>query len=566
MLQELCGIGDETYDSLQDAIDVCAVNQSDATTIKVLKSFISTLTDIATIQEEKNIILDLNGYEISNYGDMINNNGKLQIIDTSVSKTGIIKGYSKNLIKNNGDLNINVNITQYRTDKLITNEEQGNVEISGGNIRFENDYEYISKGYGIYNTGSGTIKITGGNITSNTSIGKTTNVIYSNNSNNLEIANIIITGGNIVIEGEYQSYGIYVEKNTNVNMKDGLINSCNGIFNNKSSVIMEGGTIIAKKSGVYNNYGNVNIIGGDIQTNSRRGFTRDAGILNAYGTLEIENVHIVADNCSGIFNNGTTTIKNLNIDSKGTGIYTNSGTVDLLSGEINISGENSEQYGIYVSGPSIINLGVKDYPVSVSLPSITSPKYGIYCNGNNAKLNFYDGVIDTQGKAIYGNIQDTPELYTVQFSNGDKCATLTINATFSQVAIMNGVHYDSLQEAVKVAGNRKSTITLTKDNVLEEKMVIQEGQDITIDLYGNSIILPYGDYTIENNGTLTIIDSLPHVEGDEVVVSVVENRSGKAINNKGTLTIGIDDGNVNPNSPVIKGAIGSVTVYDGVIE
>lgn len=497
---------------------------------------------------------------------MINNNGKLQIIDTSVNKTGIIKGYSKNLIKNNGDLNIDVNITQYRTNKLITNEEQGNVEISGGNIHFENDYEYISKGYGIYNTGSGTIKITDGNITSNTSIGKTTNVIYSNNSNDLELANIIITGGNIVIEGEYQSYGIYVEKNTNVNMKDGLINSTNGIFNNKNSVIMEGGTIIAKESGVYNNYGDVNITGGDIQTNSRRGFTRDAGICNIYGTLKIENVHIVADNCSGIINNGTTTINNINIDSRGTGIYIIRGTVDMLSGEINISGENGEQYGIYVSESSIINLGVKEYPVSVSLPSITSPKYGIYCNGNNAKFNFYDGIIDTQGKAIYGNIQDTPELYTVQFSNGDKCATLTINATFSQVAIMNGVHYDSLHEAVKAAGNSKSIITLTKDNVLEEKIVIQEGQDITIDLYGNSIILPYGDYAIENNGTLTIVDTLPHIEGDEVVVSVVENRSGKAINNKGTLTIGIDDGNINPNSPVIKGAIGSVTVYDGVIE
>lgn len=59
------------------------------------------------------------------------------------------------------------------------------------------------------------------------------------------------------------------------------------------------------------------------------------------------------------------------------------------------------------------------------------------------------------------------------------------------------------------------------------------------------------------------------VEEGEEIVSRVENYSGVAIQNNGTLTLGIDDGVENEKSAFIKGGItgeGKVTKYDGVIE
>ena len=135
---------------------------------------------------------------------------------------------------------------------------------------------------------------------------------------------------------------------------------------------------------------------------------------------------------------------------------------------------------------------------------------------------------------------------------------------------MNNMSYDSLQVAITSAGNVANVIELQKDIVLNSSLTIAEGQNITIDLHGYSIIIPDGDYTIVNNGTLTIIDTLL-TDATSSAKSGIENLTETAIYNGGTLTIGIDDASMHPIVPTIHGKVygitnsGTINMYDGVI-
>lgn len=575
-LQGIVQIGDTIYDSLQEAINEVPDNEENATTIKVLKSYVTTLTDLSTVESSKNVILDLDGYEITNYGGILNNEGSIEIIDTSEGKTAIISGYANNLISNTGSITINVNIIQNRNYMLINNSLHGNVKIAGGNIVVYDDSENYNAIYVIYSTSTGNIEITGGDILAD--VARKTYFIYTNNTETDEQLNIIITGGNIHSMGNGTTYGIYVNYNTNANIEISNVNidvvqaiyTSNLSGSKRCDIEITSGTIKSKNTTIDTASGtNVKLLGGEIITNNSTGYVEQySGILITSGaTLEMSGGTITSNTVCGIINSGTTTITGGKIESLNGGIYTRGGTVNMLGGEINVTNSDKEQYGIYMTNSAIVNLGTKEYPVSRISPSIKSGKYGVYCNGTNAVFNFYDGIIEGDTKAIYGTVSDTPELYTVQLSNGEKQATLGVQATFERVAVMNGIYYNSLQTAIDSAGTTPSEIRIETDNVISEPVIIKEGQDITIDLYGNSIILPEGSCAIENNGTLTIIDTL--VEEGEEIVSRVENYSGVAIQNNGTLTLGIDDGVENEKSPFIKGGItgeGKVTKYDGVIE
>ena len=138
------------------------------------------------------------------------------------------------------------------------------------------------------------------------------------------------------------------------------------------------------------------------------------------------------------------------------------------------------------------------------------------------------------------------------------------------MAVMNGIYYDSLQEAINAAGTAKSTIKLEKDLVLLEKLTIANTQDVTIDLNGHSIVTVDTDYTILNNGALTIIDTVEENESSEQV-SKIQNYIGIAIHNSGTLTLGMEDETIHSDTPNIIGKTygiennGTLNIFDGKI-
>jgi len=271
----------------------------------------------------------------------------------------------------------------------------------------------------------------------------------------------------------------------------------------------------------------------------------------------------------------------LNNSDKATTIITNSVLTatsssdaihnDYLS-EVNINSsiiKSNSGIGIKNQGTnSTINLGIKDYPVSITNPEITGGTYGV---SNSGTFNFYDGIIKGGTKAINGLVQNKPELYSVQTMDSEKTAILSIQGTFSQVAKVNGIYFDSLQQALNATTT--GTITIEKDTILTEPMIIAAGKNITLNLNAHILRSALQGGLIINNGTLNIIDS--QEDGTSTVeFSLIENLADIGIQNNNVLTLGTDDANVYTNAPRIIGATYGIVsqegttfnFYDGIIK
>lgn len=108
---ELAQIGEKIYYKLEDAINDVPENNENEVTIKLLRNVRYLNTETSKVIENRNIILDLNGYKIETDKEyIIINKGTLKIIDGSTENTGLIKYMgtgAKYAIKNEGNLEIN---------------------------------------------------------------------------------------------------------------------------------------------------------------------------------------------------------------------------------------------------------------------------------------------------------------------------------------------------------------------------------------------------------------------------------------------------------------------------
>ena len=137
--------------------------------------------------------------------------------------------------------------------------------------------------------------------------------------------------------------------------------------------------------------------------------------------------------------------------------------------------------------------------------------------------------------------------------------------------VETNVIYPSVQDAIEqcLKDGTKATIQLLRDT--EETCNVYSGQNITLDLNGNTISNNlYNMCTIENNGTLSIIDS----STDENKIGKITSENNIAIkNNEGaTIILGSDDSDVSIIRPEIIGQIngilndGTFNFYDGIIK
>ena len=126
--EAVCQIGDVTYPSIASAI-ASIENSETQVEIEVLKSHITA----NPIVNDKNVILDLNGYTINTYsGTFIENNGTMDI--TSTGDSGIIQytsavSGSSSQVRNNGTMNYNNIISK---TVLVHNSENSyfNIDLS----------------------------------------------------------------------------------------------------------------------------------------------------------------------------------------------------------------------------------------------------------------------------------------------------------------------------------------------------------------------------------------------------------------------------------------------------
>ena len=439
--------------------------------------------------------------------------------------------YGKGGITNNGSLEI-VDTSSAKNAEFISKigigiTNKGALVINGGSIS--------SNVYGIYNYGSGSIVINDGVVTGES------DGMYNGGEQN---AKITINGGTI---NGTDNYGIYN-------------------YSSNTEIIVNNGEICGKYSGMYNAYNGssssstvFSVAGGTI-----KGIIYN-GIYMYYGTLNVTG--------------GVITGKNEGIDNYG-------GTINIEGGKV----EGTD--GISAGTSATVVIGKIGNNVNVNNPIIIGKNYGI--NISSAKI--YDGKILGKTDAISGSINEIEEGKKIQVENTTyndeeyKVANLVDNDIYEDPIVRVGNNeYKTWKEIKKAISNvatnvtETTKVTILNDFYMPEELEIKNGQKITLDLNGKTVTTMS---KIVNRGTLEIVDNTEEADGKilntnsmgvenfsnmTITKGTIEAKSYGIYNNRGDLTIGIEDNNVT-NMPMIKSESygvykynGSIVMFDGTI-
>ncbi len=563
---DVASIDEQKYNTLQNAIN--SIEESNTQkTIKLLKDIYT----VRQITNDKNIILDLNGYNIHTYlGDTyFVNNGVIELTNDK-STENIIESSKLTLANNDGMKINNVNITSYATaidnnstkDLLISNgtinaviyginnKSTGSIEISDEIITPSQKVPGMTD-YGIYNNLNGTITLSGGTI-DNFNYG-----IYNKSSGTIEISKGDINS---------QYYGINNESEGIVEMSGGTItitgrnNSSSGIRNVSGIIYLSGGEIKTpynQQTGISNVSGTIEMSSGTINAstgieNGATGTIRMSGGIiqssiygiknNTTGTIEMSNGKIIKTSY-GIYNQAAGIIKMSNgeIKESQNGIYNNStGTIEISGGTI-----DSSEYGIYNKVTGTINIGIQGEPVNIDLPDISGKKNGVY-NASNGIVNFYDGVLRGPiDNSTYGKMQ-IEEGYSIYIEKNDDTESAYLKKENVAKIVSTGQEYYSLQAAINaVDDENQETIQLLRDFIVldsEETINITKDKNIKLDLSNHSINSKK-EILFKNNGIFEITN-------DGTIEAGIS--SSKLIENDGTLKIsGGTYNNINIDSYIV---------------
>ena len=278
----LANYGEFNGNNLVSSYETLYAAFSSAVSGHTIKPLAASITDASTsdptIASGKTLTLDLNGYTI-HMSREIKNNGNLYIGGSGEIKT-------------TPSSNIN----------LLTNSGNGTLKIVGGNISNSN------QGLAINNTSSGTVRIEGGKVSSNDDFAV----------NNTGSGRIDITGGEISSGIAETAYAVLNNSTSTLNVSGGIIKA----IRNNGSLTITGGKIQSARgsSKIIDNYGNTNISGTNVvlevysspvnavpisnassatltMSNMTLGCVKNSStfgynIVSSYGTLRMNNVTI----------------------------------------------------------------------------------------------------------------------------------------------------------------------------------------------------------------------------------------------------------------------------------
>ena len=522
-------IGEQEYNTLTEAINAVNSQNSEPVTIKVNRNIRYLSNETSKIIENKNIILDLNGYQIiTQISNFIQNKGTLKIIDSSQEKTGNIlstaNNNEENIIKNEGILTIaDVKLEIWSIHSSDTNS---NIIDNSGTLIIEGATKLYNGKIGIYNNANGNLTI-----------------------NNIEAAQ----------KETVENYGTFT-------LNGGIFKGNTGI-KNYGTFTMEGGEFSDSLSCGLENYNDAKVNGGTINA-------RYTAINNYQGTTQVYKNAIITSS-------GSPTVKNesnFNIyGGKVKGEIENRKSIVMGRGIVEGYINNAEGSKVWIYGGEITNnsgeaienrgsitVGINDAKgqVNVSTPIICGSTYGIYNYTSTASIGFYDGIIKGKTRPMNNTPKYIPSKYEIVYSNGNTTATLRLKGKTTKIASIEGVYFESSQLAVNSA-KTGDIVKIEASDEFVDTIVVPEGVELTIDLNGYNLLAIGDNPAIQNNGTLRIVNN-------GSTTANVQATFTTAIQNNGTLILGVDDGNVQNNINVIgKGKAvdgnGQVTIYDGQV-
>ena len=355
----------------------------------------------------------------------------------------------------------------------------------------------------------------------------------------------------------YQDSPIY--NNGTLTIENGNISgNTYGIYNQAGTATVVGGNITNNTYGLYSSGGTINVTGGNIQNNQYGTFTYG-------GTINISQGNF-SGNEYGVYNSsGTTNITGITLNGNTNNIYNGgSGTINIPNGNI-ITTDNT---AIENASTGTIVIGEEGGTPSKESPLIQAEEYAIKNTGSGA-IKFYDGIIKGRTGALQGLYlyKETGYAVKTDYIDGYYCDTLIPSGTVTTVAKIGNVEYSNLQSAINACTSQEeTTIQLVNSISTDSTFQIEEGQNVVIDLNGKTITTSTAQTLINNAGTLKIIDTNSSQTGK------ITNETYNAIENSGTLTLGVDDGTVSTTCPEITGKAkaiintGTLNFYDGIIK
>lgn len=508
--------------SLQTAIDGAQSGE----TVKLTEN----CAEAVTVAEDDNIVLDLNGFEIS---ATLTNNGTLKIVDSV--ETGAFRLTSNtsgvvSAIVNNGDLTfdgavVEVTGTGNRTDiRGITNNSGATVSFLSGDISVISSGGYF--GNAIFNAADGTVEeISGGTLSaqiSNTNV--KLNSVAINNSGTIKD----ISGGKITSEnngnGGTEWYAVALRNNSG-----GVVESISGgelygftdngsevayaIFNQSGGTIKEisGGKMTGEKKegGIewafgIRNEGNIQLISGG-QIIARISHTSSSGAPNAIGLCNDGTVGNVTGGtffaASSSVNGGTFAVRTRaeghSITISGGAYYVEKGT-EFIRNESPATTDYAQGYAL-------------------SAASRNGYSYAIPDGGR------YEENVEAGTAATYDASDELLKEYELVDVNGS-------------AASIGNDEYATIDQAI-AAAEAGETVVVERDTT---GFTVPEGKDVTVDLNGCEVT-----GSVVNNGTLEIVDS---VGTGRLYKSTSASGLDPLISNYGTLVwnaAGRIDGNGN---------------------
>ena len=526
------------YLTLQEAFD----ESESGDTIQMLRNVTTLSTSQSTtISEETNVILDLNGFTMnSSTPKTFINNGTLKIVDSSEEKQGNLIGSGITIIENNNSLTIEETKLSTLLEAPQVIDNKGTATINNSTITAVN-----TENGTINNEENAVLKVTDSTISKtgtsrnnvrNSGIATFDNTKFNHNtSSSYSYYNIVnnSTGDITITGGTYSNgYFIYNQGNATINDLVDTSNSNNDMYNYGGTLNLNNVDKSKSSSPVSNNNnGTINITGGSYHKY----------ISNSSGNLNINDATInTSDNGLSNSQSGVVTINNSTITSNSTGISNSKGTINLINstvsskynsisnhstGSINVTGESNitstENHGIYNDSTGTVNIGEKDENVSTETPIITGKTYGIYNNNNNGIFNFYDGVIKGETGAIYGSVTEVEPGYKIVTNNVENLenATLILVGDDEKVAVLNGMNFTKLQDAINSASDSaESVITIYANITLDSNIVVPAGKNIKI--YLNGYTITKGNYDFTGEGKVTLIEG---TNTTNALASIIEN-------------------------------------------
>ena len=600
------------YDTLAQAIQAVPSNNTTPVTIKVLHN----LTENVSIPSGKKIIIDLQGYTVSNgsNGSVIENNGNLVVTNGTLTKDPTA------------------------THAVINNNASGVLEVRDATI----DSKGSAKSQAIYNAG-GNVTISGNSVLSSESTNRATvhNLLYQGSLGKLTITGgtiisknlnaVVNEGGEVTIgtEGSLldttsptiqgKSYGVSTNNNK-IYFYDGTLKGYSNAINNESNIHKkESGCSYLRGTEVIdelnyktltlepNNTITFNPTGGTVSETEKYYDTNDVlGTLpvptktghrfDGWFTLETGGTQVDATTTvtgSTTYYAHWTELKEVRFDAS-PGItdetvrYVETGA---QIGQLPTATQTGfrfdgwftdPQNGTQIDATTTINQDVTFYAHWTEVYTVHFNPAGGTVSETERQVEHGEeiGALPTPTKP-----QNTFLGWFTALNGGQQISANTVvtgNDTYyahwSGVAVarINGIDYPTLQAAITAADdNTATTIELLTD--ISEHVTVPSSKNITLDL-GNytisssreaTVIVNAGTLTI-SNGTLTssagyaVIDN--NTTGHLIITggNIIATGLRQAIYNEGTLEI---SGNAylssGPNVPTNDRERGTVTNYKG---